>query len=47
MVIPEHRLAEFNDYPLYSLQKNNSIISFSEPDDHEQQQSSSVQHFVS
>jgi two-component system, OmpR family, response regulator ChvI len=42
MVMPEYQQAEFKDYPLYSLQKNNSISSFSESDAHEQQQSSSV-----
>jgi two-component system, OmpR family, response regulator ChvI len=39
MVTLEH---EFNNYPLYSLQRNNRITSISEPDWQEQQESSST-----
>ncbi|HET8686388.1 MAG TPA: adenylate/guanylate cyclase domain-containing protein, partial [Methanosarcina sp.] len=37
IVTPEHQQTEFNKYPLYSLQRNNPITSFSEPDWQEQQ----------
>ena len=43
IVMPEHQQTEFNDYPLYSLQKNNNNTSFSQSDwQLEQQQSSSI-----
>ena len=43
IVMPEHQQTEFNNYPLYSLQKNNNNTSFSQSDwQLEQQQSSSI-----
>jgi PleD family two-component response regulator len=43
IVLPEHQQTEFNNYPLYSLQKNNNNTSFSQSDwQLEQQQSSSI-----
>ena len=40
LVTLEHQQTEFNMYPLYSLQRNNPITSFSEPDWQEQQKHS-------
>ena len=43
IVMSEHQQTEFNNYPLYSLQKNNNNTSFSQSDwQLEQQQSSSI-----
>jgi two-component system response regulator ChvI len=43
IVMPEHQLTEFNNYPLYSLQKKNNNTSFTQSDwQREQQQASSI-----
>src|SRR5205807_2361207 len=43
IVMPEHQQTKFNNYPLYSLQKNNNNTSFSQSDwQLEQQQSFSI-----
>jgi two-component system response regulator ChvI len=42
IVMPEHQQTGFNNYPLYSLQKNNNNTSFSQSDWQREQQESSI-----